>query len=89
MPPTDLDDEWIQTVVKAGKMEESFLVEEKMHRRHQDQPQERNSNPVKGKERATERSSREGGDFNQGLTQRFVKPKDFTNLTLAKKRGTG
>jgi hypothetical protein len=26
---TDLDNEWIQTVVKAGKMEKSFLAEEK------------------------------------------------------------
>jgi hypothetical protein len=28
MPPTNLDDEWIQKVVKAGKMEESFLAKE-------------------------------------------------------------
>jgi hypothetical protein len=34
MPPTDLDDEWIQTVIKASKMEESFLGEEKLLRGH-------------------------------------------------------
>jgi hypothetical protein len=32
MPTTNLDDEWIQTVVKARKMEESFLTEEKLLR---------------------------------------------------------
>jgi hypothetical protein len=32
MPSTDLDDEWIQTVLKAGKMEESFLAEETLLR---------------------------------------------------------
>jgi hypothetical protein len=32
MPSTDLDDEWIQMVVKAWKMEESFLAEEKLLR---------------------------------------------------------
>jgi hypothetical protein len=85
MPPTDLDDEWIQTVVKAGKMEESFLAEEKLLRGHQDKPQKRKSNPAKGKERATRNSSWEGGAINQGLTQRFEKPKDFLNLTPAEK----
>jgi hypothetical protein len=40
MPPTDLDNKWIQTVVKARKMEESFLVEEKLLRGHQIKPQE-------------------------------------------------
>jgi hypothetical protein len=40
MPPTDLDNEWIQMVVKAGKMEESFLAEEHLLRGHQDKPQE-------------------------------------------------
>jgi hypothetical protein len=39
MPSTDLDDEWIQTVVKAGEMGESFLVEEKLLRGHQENPQ--------------------------------------------------
>jgi hypothetical protein len=34
MPSTDLDDEWIQMVVMAGKMEESFLVEENLLRGH-------------------------------------------------------
>jgi hypothetical protein len=36
MPSTNLDDEWIQMVVKAGKMEESFLVEERLFRGHQE-----------------------------------------------------
>jgi hypothetical protein len=81
MPPTDLDDEWIQTVVKAGKMEESFLAEEKLLRGIQEKPQERKSNPNKGKENTTKASSREGGALNQGLTQRFEKPKDFMRLT--------
>jgi hypothetical protein len=30
MTSTDLDTEWIQIVVKASKMEESFLTEEKL-----------------------------------------------------------
>jgi hypothetical protein len=47
---TDLDDKWIQTVVKAGKMEKSFLTEEKLLRGNQDKPQERKRNPAKGKE---------------------------------------
>jgi hypothetical protein len=34
MPPTDLDDKWIQMVVKASKMKESFLAEEKLLRGH-------------------------------------------------------
>jgi hypothetical protein len=38
MPSTDLDDDWIQTVVKAGKMEESFVVEERLLRGHPDKP---------------------------------------------------
>jgi hypothetical protein len=40
MAPADLDDEWIQMVVKACKMEESFLAEERLVRGHQDKPQE-------------------------------------------------
>jgi hypothetical protein len=40
MPSTNLDDEWIQTVIKARKIEESFLAEEKLLKRHQDEPQE-------------------------------------------------
>jgi hypothetical protein len=40
MPSTDLDDEWTQTVIKAGKMEESFLVEERLLRGYQDKSQE-------------------------------------------------
>jgi hypothetical protein len=36
MPSTDLDDEWIQMVVKVGKIEESFLSEERLLRGHQD-----------------------------------------------------
>jgi hypothetical protein len=64
MPFTNLDDEWIQTVLKGDKMEESFLVEGKLLRRHQEKPQERKSNSAKGKETATGRSSREGGAFN-------------------------
>jgi hypothetical protein len=40
MPSTDLDNEWIQIVVKAGKIEESFLAEEKLLRGQQDKPQE-------------------------------------------------
>jgi hypothetical protein len=38
MLSTGLDDECIQMVVKAGKMEESFLAEEKVLRGHQDKP---------------------------------------------------
>jgi hypothetical protein len=85
MPSTDLDDEWIQTVIKAGKMEESFLAEEKMLRGEPNKPQERKSFPTKGKdkERATGSSSQGGGGFNQGLPQRFQKPKDFLKLTEA------
>jgi hypothetical protein len=85
IPPTNLDDEWIQTVVKAGKMEESFLAEEKLLRQHNDKPQERKSNPAKGKERTTRRSSQEGGALNQGLIQRFEKPQDWKNLTPTEK----
>jgi hypothetical protein len=40
MPSTDLGDEWIQMVVKVGKMEESFLAEAKLLKGHQDKPQE-------------------------------------------------
>jgi hypothetical protein len=40
MPSTDLDVEWIQMVVKAGKIEESFFAEEKLLRGYQDKPQE-------------------------------------------------
>jgi hypothetical protein len=83
MPSTNLDDEWIQTVVKARKIEKSFLVEERLFREHQDKPQEQKRYPVKGEEIATKRSSREGGPFNQGLTQRFEQPKDMANLTPA------
>jgi hypothetical protein len=39
MPATDLEDECIQMVVKAGKMEESFLVEEKLLRGLTEKPQ--------------------------------------------------
>jgi hypothetical protein len=81
MPSTDLDDEWIQMVVKAGKMEESFLAEDKLLRGHQDKPQERKSNPVKGKEIATGSRSRGGGDFNVGMKQHFLKLKNMMNLT--------
>jgi hypothetical protein len=83
MPSTNLDDEWIQTVVKAGKIEESILAEEKLLRGPTEKTQERKSNRAKGKDRATGSSSREGGAFNQGMVQRFEKPKDFTNLTPA------
>jgi hypothetical protein len=68
MPPTDIDDEWIEMVGKTGKLEESFLAEEKRLRGHQDKQQERMSNPAKGKERATGSSSWKGGVLNQGLT---------------------
>jgi hypothetical protein len=85
MPPTDLDDEWIQTVVKASKMEESFLAEEKLLRGQPDKPQERKSIPAKGKEKATGSSSKGGGALNQGLSQRFEKPVDWQNLTPAEK----
>jgi hypothetical protein len=87
MPSTDLDDEWIQTVVKAGKMEESFLAEEKMLRGEPNKPQERKSFPAKGKEKeqVTERSNQGGGEFNQGLALRFPKPKDFLRLTQDEK----
>jgi hypothetical protein len=85
MPPTDLDDEWIQMVVKAGKMEESCLAEERLLRGPTDKPQEGKSNPAKGKKRTRETSSRRGGANHQGLPQRFEKPKDFNNLTSAKK----
>jgi hypothetical protein len=36
MPSTDLDNEWIQMVVKVSKMEESFLAEEKLLRGNQE-----------------------------------------------------
>jgi hypothetical protein len=85
MPPTDLDDEWIQMVIKASKIEESFLAEEKMLRGQTNKPQERKSNPAKGKERATENSSRKGGAINQGLIQMFEKPADWQNLITAEK----
>jgi hypothetical protein len=85
MPSTDLDDEWIQTVVKAGKMEESFLAEEKLLRGSTEKPQVRKSNPAKGKERATSSSSKGRGAWNQGLIQRFEKPKDWKNLTHTEK----
>jgi hypothetical protein len=64
MPSTDLNDEWIQIVVKVRKVEESFLVEERLLREHQDKPEERKRNPEKGKKKATISSSREGGAFN-------------------------
>jgi hypothetical protein len=89
MPSTNLDDEWIQMVVKARKMEESFLAEDKLLRGHQDNLQERKSNPIKGKETATRKSSREGGAFNEGLTLRFDQPKDMMNLTPAEKEEWG
>jgi hypothetical protein len=38
MPFTDLDDEWLEMVIQAGKMEESFLVEEKLLKGHQEKP---------------------------------------------------
>jgi hypothetical protein len=87
IPSTDLDDEWIQTVVKARKIEKSILVEEKLLKGHQDKPQEKKSNPVKGEKTATGRSSKEGKTFNQGLTQRFEQPKDRANLTPAEREG--
>jgi hypothetical protein len=40
MLSTDLDNEWIQMVVKASKMDESFLAEERLLRGNQDKPQE-------------------------------------------------
>jgi hypothetical protein len=40
MPSTDLDNEWTQTLLKARKIEESFLAEEKLLRATQDKPQE-------------------------------------------------
>jgi hypothetical protein len=81
MVPTNLDDEWIQTVLKAGKMEKSFFAEEKLLKGYQDKPQEQKSNPTKGKETATGSSSRGGGEFNAGLKQRFTKLKNMMNLT--------
>jgi hypothetical protein len=93
MPSTDLDDKWIQTLVKAGKMEESFLAEEKLLRGHQDKPQERKSNPAMGKEVATGSSNSKerggtqgGGELNKGLSQRFNRPVDILNLTKAKQK---
>jgi hypothetical protein len=85
MPSTNLDDEWIQTVVKAGKMEESFLAEEKLLRGNTEKPPERKNNPAKGKERAVSSNSQEEGALNQGMTQRFEKPQDWQNLTPAEK----
>jgi hypothetical protein len=38
MPSTNLDYEWIQTVINTGKMEESFLVEERLLRGNQEKP---------------------------------------------------
>jgi hypothetical protein len=34
----DIDDEWVQMIVKAGKIEESFLAEEKLLRGYQEKP---------------------------------------------------
>jgi hypothetical protein len=70
MLPTDLDDEWIQMVVKAGKMEESFLVEERLFRENDKSP-ERKSNPAKGKERAVGSNSSGGGSQNAGKATKF------------------
>jgi hypothetical protein len=81
IPPTDLDDKWIQMVVKVGKMEESFLAEERLLRGHQERLQERKSNPVKGKEITTGSSSKGGGEFNVGFKQHFTKLKNMMNLT--------
>jgi hypothetical protein len=84
MSSTKLDDEWIQRVVKAGKMEELFLAEEKLSRGHQEKLQEKMGNPVKGKEIATHSSSRGGGgEFNVGYKQRFSKPKKLISLTAS------
>jgi hypothetical protein len=85
IPSTDLDDEWIQMVVKAGKIEESFLAEERLLRGQTDKPQEQKSNPAKGKERSAGSSSWGGGALNQGLIQRFEKPMDWKNLTPTEK----
>jgi hypothetical protein len=85
MPSTDLDDKCIQMVVKASKMEESFLAEEKLLRGPTEKTQERKSNPAKGKKRAVRSNSRVGGAVNQGMTQRFEKPLDWRNLTQAEK----
>jgi hypothetical protein len=38
IPFTYLDDKWIQMVVKAKKLEESFLAEEKLLKCHQEKP---------------------------------------------------
>jgi hypothetical protein len=71
-------------VVKAGKMEESFIAEERLLRGYQDKLQERKSNPNKGKKTATRSSSREGGALNKGLAHRSDKSLDMANLTLSK-----
>jgi hypothetical protein len=76
MRSTDLD-KWIKMVVEAGKMEESFLAEEKLLRGHQEKPQKRKSNPVKGKKVATGSRSRGGVDFHVGFKQGFTKLKDL------------
>jgi hypothetical protein len=62
-----------------------FSCGRKMLKGHQDKPEERKSNPIKGKKTAIGKDSQEGGGFNQGLTQRFEQPKDALNLTPAKK----
>jgi hypothetical protein len=68
LPSTDLDDEWIQIVVKASPMEESFCAEEKLLRGNQEKPQERKSNPAKGEEVATRGSGIvKGGELNTGF----------------------
>jgi hypothetical protein len=43
---TNLNNEWVQMVVKAGKMEVSFLAEEKLLRCNLEKPQEKQSNPT-------------------------------------------
>jgi hypothetical protein len=83
MPSTNLDDKWIPMVVKVSKMEESFLVEQRLPRGNQEKPFERMSNPAKGKKTTTGSSSGGGADYNIGFKQRFTKPKDLWHLIPA------
>jgi hypothetical protein len=80
-PSTNIDDEWIQIVVKASKMEEFFLAKEKLLKGYQERLQERKSNPGKGKE-VTTTSNRpdQRKVLKDGLIKHFQYPKDRFNL---------
>jgi hypothetical protein len=69
---------------QGQKMEESFLLQERLLRGYHEKPQERKSNPAQGKEMATRSSSRTGGrDLDVRLKEQSTKPKDMSNLTPA------